>query len=328
MKRSIITKLQNASRSDTLSVPIGLRPPKSSPVINSASRALSEFAADTPILLDPQKLHPSPYRDRLSNDDEAIDTLGQLRTSIEQEGQKIPILVRPHPDKSGEFQIAYGHRRWHAIKDLLNSSQSPQSIYIRANVRDLSDADLIREQSLENGVRENLSWIEKALWAVQLKQASIKQKDMAPILGSSEADVSRYFKVTSTIPERILFSIGRAKGAGRPKWMKLLEQFEKSAAAKHRLENFIASDEFRELASSERLDAAIKIASESRARKSDKSISQPANISIDGVKICTAQTIRTGMVFKIPSKEIEFASWLENNMECLYRQFKKDKEER
>jgi ParB family chromosome partitioning protein len=323
MKKSILTKLQNSSRESSAVAPIPRRPAKSSPVIGSAGKALSELAADTVIQLDPKKLHPSPYRDRLSDDDEALEALAELRNSIEQEGQKLPVLARPHPEKPGEYQLAYGHRRWNAIKELVRSSPTPEKVFIRAHVRELSDAELIREQSLENGVRENLSWIEKALWAVQLKQAGIKQRDMAPVLGTSEADVSRYFKITDSLPGQIVIAIGRAKDAGRPKWMKLLELFEKSASSKQRIVDYLDSEEFKNLASSDRLDAVIKIASSSRARKSTKSAPDPTEYSFNGSRICIAETTRSGKVLKIPSKETEFADWLEGSIEELYRQFEK-----
>lgn len=321
MKKSILTKLQNASRTGSADVPIPRRPSKSSPVVGSATKALSELAADTVIQLDPKKLHPSPYRDRMDEDEEALQSLADLRSTIEDEGQKIPVLARPHPEIPGEFQLAYGHRRWRAILDLVKSSPTPEKVFIRAHVRDLSDAELIREQSLENGVRENLSWIEKALWAVQLKQAGIKQRDMAPVLGTSEADVSRYFKITDSLPPHIVMKIGRAKDAGRPKWMRLLDLYDKSTASKQRIEDFVGSEEFGSLAPANRLDAVIKIASSSRAGKGAKSSVDLNEYSVNGSKICSAETSRAGKVLKIPAKESEFANWLENQIEDLYHQF-------
>ncbi|WP_420337007.1 plasmid partitioning protein RepB [Roseibium sp.] len=321
MKKSILTKLQNASRSDSTDTPIPRRPSKSSPVVGSATKALSELAADTVIQLDPNKLHPSPYRDRMIEDEEAVQSLADLRNTIELEGQKIPVLARPHPDIPGEFQLAYGHRRWKAILELVERSPTPEKVFIRAHVRDLSDDELIREQSLENGVRENLSWIEKALWAVQLKQAGIKQRDMAPVLGTSEADVSRYFKITDSLPSDVVFKIGRAKDAGRPKWMKLLDLYEKSAASRKRITDFLGTVEFSSLSASDRLDAVISVASSSRAGKGTKQPNVSKDYTVKGAKICSVEATRAGKTLKIPAKETEFADWLETQIEDLYLQF-------
>ncbi|WP_298966899.1 plasmid partitioning protein RepB [uncultured Roseibium sp.] len=324
MKKSILTKLQKASRSGLVDTPIPRRPLKSSPVVSSATKALSELAADTVIQLDPKKLHPSPYRDRMVEDQEAVQSLAELRNTIELEGQKIPVLARPHPDVPGEFQLAYGHRRWKAILQLVEGSPTPEKVFIRAHVRDLSDDELIREQSLENGVRENLSWIEKAHWAVQLKQAGIKQRDMAPVLGASEADVSRYFKITDSLPSDVVFKIGRAKDAGRPKWMKLLDLYEKSTASKKRITEFLDTGEFSSLSASDRLDAVISVASSSRTGKGGKPSSVLKDYSVKGLKICSVETTRAGKNLKIPAKETEFADWLVAQIGDLYLQFELD----
>src|SRR5271169_3127779 len=58
--------------------------------------------------LDPAQVEPSFISDRLAPTDDS--QYRQLVESIRRDGQKIPILVRPHPDKSGIYQIAYGHR--------------------------------------------------------------------------------------------------------------------------------------------------------------------------------------------------------------------------
>ncbi|MEH0069289.1 ParB/RepB/Spo0J family partition protein [Pannonibacter sp. Pt2-lr] len=138
----------------------------------------------------PGQDRPFPFRDRFAADEEAAEALEELKLSISSEGQKIPVLVRPHPAAEGRYQLAYGHRRLAAVLALMQESGRPEAVKIRAYVRPLSDMDLIREQSLENGVRENLTWIEQALWAQQLKEAGFKQRDMQPVLGVTESTVS------------------------------------------------------------------------------------------------------------------------------------------
>jgi uncharacterized coiled-coil protein SlyX len=41
-----------------------------------------------------------------------------LVSQIREHGQQVPILVRPHPERGGRFQVAYGHRRLAAIKKI------------------------------------------------------------------------------------------------------------------------------------------------------------------------------------------------------------------
>jgi ParB family transcriptional regulator, chromosome partitioning protein len=59
--------------------------------------------------VDPDFIEPSFVTDRFAQaDDQAFRDLVK---SIETHGQQVPILVRPHPEKSDRYQIAYGHRR-------------------------------------------------------------------------------------------------------------------------------------------------------------------------------------------------------------------------
>ena len=200
------------------------------PVVNAMGRALNQLKEDSVVSLDPGKIDPSPFQDRLEGDGEAAAALEELKHSIEAEGQKIPVLVRPHPDAPGRYQLAYGHRRLLAMTAIMAESSRPEAVKIRAHVRPLTDQELIREQSVENGVRENLTFIEQALWARQLKSAGLKQRDMQPILGLSESGISRLLSVAGAIPADIVGAIGRAKNAGRPAWMTFARLLEDSKA--------------------------------------------------------------------------------------------------
>ncbi len=232
----------------------------SSPVISNVGRALSQLTEDSIISLDPDRIERSPYRDRFDNDEEAARDLDVLKASIASEGQKIPVLVRPHPTKPDHYQLAYGYRRWAAIKAIMTESDRPESVKIRAYVRELSDRQLIEEQSLENGVRENLTWIEQAMWAVQLKSAGLSHRAMCPILGASEAAISHLFRVTEAVPEDIILAIGRAKGIGRPKWTAFAELLKDPSNAA-RIRKIIDTAEFRGADSSGRIAQAIRAAS-------------------------------------------------------------------
>jgi len=62
--------------------------------------------------LDPGFVERSFISDRLSDsDDPDFDALMQ---SVKANGQLVPILIRPHPEKEAKFQVAYGHRRLRA----------------------------------------------------------------------------------------------------------------------------------------------------------------------------------------------------------------------
>ena len=204
MKKSILQRMvaaESRTESTVVSEPSdkpSLARRHSSPVISNVGRALTQLTEDSVISLDPDRIDRSPYRDRFGNDEDAAKELEALKVSIASEGQKIPVLVRPHPTKPDHYQLAYGYRRWAAIKAIMAEADRPETIKIRAYVRELSDRQLIEEQSIENGVRENLTWIEQAMWAVQLKSAGLSHRAMCPILGASEAAISHLFRVAET----------------------------------------------------------------------------------------------------------------------------------
>ncbi|WP_428674987.1 ParB/RepB/Spo0J family partition protein, partial [Roseibium sp.] len=214
MKKSIVKMMSAATAAaaaEKKADPAAAAPHQkvTTPVVNSMGRALSHMREDSIISLDPSKIDPSPYSDRFETDEEAREALDELKLSIHDEGQKIPVLVRPHPAAKDRYQLAYGHRRLLAIQALMAEASKPETIKIKAHVRKLSDAELIKEQSLENGVRENLTFAEMALWAVQLREAGLKQREMQPVLGQVQTVISNMLKVADSIPSDIIRAIGR-----------------------------------------------------------------------------------------------------------------------
>src|SRR5690606_15612148 len=65
--------------------------------------------------LDPDTIDNSFVSDRLELDRAALD---QLVEQIREHGQQVPILVRPNPQSKGRYQVAYGHRRLAAVRQL------------------------------------------------------------------------------------------------------------------------------------------------------------------------------------------------------------------
>ncbi|WP_187306638.1 plasmid partitioning protein RepB [Roseibium aggregatum] len=267
--------------------------------------------------LDPTMVDSSPYRDRFENDQEASDALDELKISIKGEGQRIPVLVRPHPTEPGRFQLAYGHRRTAAIQSLHEEAEDPDQVRLKAYIRDLSDAELIKEQSLENAVRENLSWIELAVWAQQLRSTGLKYADMEPILGIAKTGISRLLNISEKIPNDIARAIGRAKGVGRPKWQSLADALSEASAEK-RVRAILERTDFVNADGSERIAKAIT-AAKGKAKKPEKP--QTFNLkSGDKVFAKVKQTSKETLV-SIPKDESGFGEWLTENMSELREQY-------
>jgi ParB family transcriptional regulator, chromosome partitioning protein len=205
--------------------------------------------------LDPEGIEPSFIADRLAPTSDA--QFRQLIESIRKDGQKIPILVRPHPEAAGMYQIAYGHRRWHAAREL--------GTKIRAIVQTLNDAELVVAQGKENSDRRNLSFIERALFAANLRTRGFDRSTINAALAVQTAETSRLLAVADAIPWTIVSAIGPAPKAGRTRWMELAEYLVADDTARI-AEQTLEQATFKRLGSDARFEvliAALRVAASS-----------------------------------------------------------------
>lgn len=173
-------------------------------------------ASDVVVSLDPSQIEGSTIADRIPIE---IDPgFEQLVASIAENGQQVPVLVRPHPNAAGRFQIAYGRRRLRAAERLGRQ--------VKAIVKTLSDAELVVAQGRENLDRQDLSFIEKALFAKRLDDAGHDRQTIIAALSTDKADLSRYIAVARRIPESLIRRIGPAPKSGRARWLGLAEKLE------------------------------------------------------------------------------------------------------
>jgi ParB family chromosome partitioning protein len=325
MKKSILQRMaeEAVNRSESIETSAIENPTParrhSSPVIANVGKSLTHLGEDSILSLDPSKIDRSPYQDRFNDDQDAEAELEALKASIASEGQKIPVLVRPHPAKPDHYQLAYGHRRLAAIKSLMADAERPETVKIKAHVRSLTDRQLIEEQAVENGVRENLTWIEQAMWAVQLKEAGLSHRAICPVLALSEAAVSHLFRVTSVIPTDIIFAIGRAKSVGRPKWTTLAELLKddgKIAAVRKLLE----TTEFQSKDGAGRIGMAIDRANGIIATE-PSAAPEAVNFTLGERLFGRMKNSSSGTTITIPKKENAFARWLAERMPELVREY-------
>jgi ParB family chromosome partitioning protein len=170
-------------------------------------------AGALPVELDPALLDPSPFADRFADQDvAAIET---LKSSMKDHGQEIPVLVRAHPSLPGRYQIAYGHRRVRAASEL--------GIPVKAFVRELDDDRLVVAQGVENSAREDLSFIERASFALKLETSGFQRTLVQAALSVDRAEASKLVAVAQAIPQWIVDAIGRAPKIGRGRWQELAE---------------------------------------------------------------------------------------------------------
>lgn len=183
--------------------------------VGAVSRAVADLKSRSVLDLDPHLIDAGGVKDRLESDaaeDEA------LRRSIEAHGQQVPVLVRPHPTEPGRYQIVYGRRRVLALRDLGRP--------VKALLRDLDDRELVMAQGQENSARRDLSWIEKANFALQMQEAGYERAAICDALTVDKTVVSRMLSVIERIPIEVVQHIGAAPSVGRERWIAFADTLE------------------------------------------------------------------------------------------------------
>ncbi|SCB58997.1 chromosome partitioning protein, ParB family [Rhizobium aethiopicum] len=211
------------------------------------SRAMQEalLSGERIVELDPDLIDSSFVRDRLA--DQPLNLEDELVQSIAENGQEVPVLVRRHPEDAERYQIAYGHRRLQAVK-LLGRK-------VQAIVRQLDDTDVVIAQGIENSARRNLSYIERAVFALNLEFKGFERPVIMKALSTDKTELSKLLSVAKAIPADIVRSVGAAPGIGRRKWMALAQDWNGTTAA--RLAKLIASEGFRSEESDRRFELLV-----------------------------------------------------------------------
>ena len=165
--------------------------------------------------LDPGLVDGSFVVDRL---DIKSDDQSNLVAQIREHGQQVPILVRPKPQSEGRYQVAYGHRRLAAAKEIGRT--------VRAVVRELTDEQLVISQGQENNSRTDLSFIERSFFASRLEDRGFSREITMASLGVDKAALSRMIALIRRLPPEIIEAIGSSPSFGRKRWAELADMLE------------------------------------------------------------------------------------------------------
>lgn len=146
-----------------------------------------------------ESLEPGPFQPRKSMEPEA---LAELVDSIRHQGLLQPILVRPCPGRSGQYQIIAGERRWRA-------SQKAGLHEVPVLLRDLSDSDAMAASLVENLQRQDLNPIEEAEgYRRLLDEFGLTQEQMAQAVGKSRSAVANALRLLQ-LPESVRHDLQR-----------------------------------------------------------------------------------------------------------------------
>lgn len=257
--------------------------------------------------LDPALIDSSIVIDRLGVEKEQQAALVE---QIREHGQQVPILVRPHPEQAGRYQVAYGHRRLAAIRQL--------GLPVKAMVRALSDEQLVVSQGQENNSRADLSYIERCYFAARLEAKGFSRDVIVASLGVDKAALSRMISLINALPSEIIEAIGSAPAFGRLRWAELAELL-KERGKLARAHKLAAEEQFLAQNSDERFQSIYDALKAAKEKPQVSTWATPNGSRL--VRITDAEE-RVTFAF---DKRIEpgFASFVQERLGALYDEFRK-----
>lgn len=276
--------------------------------IGAVTRSIEQLKAHAVLDLATDVVDASLIADRLAD---TGDDHNLLVASIREHGQQVPILVRPHPDLEGRYQIAYGRRRLRALKELGQT--------VRAIVKPLSNEQLVVAQGQENSARTDLTFIEKALFAARLEEAGFDRETIMAALSVDKSGLSRLISSAVKIPNDIIESIGPAPKAGRDRWIELSARLG-GAAAIEKARKAVAAAQFSALSSDERFSKIF----DGVAPKKAKAVRPTIWTSDDGLRVASIRDDAKALTVTIDKKvAAEFGAYLVETIPEIYAAFKR-----
>jgi len=188
------------------------RPRYSGGAIGAVSQSIAGLKSRSVLEIEPDQIEAGGLRDRLDFDEADHQA---LMVSIRDHGQQVPVLLRPHPGRKERYQVVYGRRRVLALRDLGQP--------VKALVRDLDDREVILAQGQENAARRDLSFIEKANFARQMRDLGYDRATICAALHIDKTLISRMFSVIDRLSPELVELIGAAPSVGRDRWLTLAE---------------------------------------------------------------------------------------------------------
>lgn len=289
--------------------------------IGAVSQSIEALKARALLDIDPFAIDAGGLRDRLEADDTED---AALLASIRDYGQQVPVLVRPHPDTADRYQIVYGRRRVLALRDLGQP--------VKALVRDLDDSALVMAQGQENNARRGLSFIEKANFAAQMRDAGYDRRAMCAALAIDKTVVSRMLQIVDRIGTDLVTTIGAAPSVGRDRWGALANLLETGDVDAATMIDMIAVKQHAGSDSNDRFEIALRTGDDAphtpkapdhtsanvapKPRASRRTVTAPET----GVPIARALMGADKVVLTLPRDTGNgFEDWLVNNLSDIHR---------
>ncbi len=138
-----------------------------------------------------EQLHRNAGQPRV---DFAPEALERLAGSIRDKGVLQPILVRPSPERPGDYQIVAGERRWRA-------AQAAGLTSVPVVLREFDDLEALEIAIVENVQREDLNPVEEAAgYKALMERFGRTQAEVAQSVGKSRPHVANALRLLDLPP--------------------------------------------------------------------------------------------------------------------------------
>ena len=278
------------------------------PAISAMRRSLEATFAASVQDIDPDHIDQDGIADRMGRSDEDI---ADLVESIRSFGQRVPVLVRPNPARSGRYIAVYGRRRIRAVR-AIGGGRTVKALILSDT---LDDQALVRIQGQENSVRRDLTFIERAMFAKNLGASGYDNKLIREALNIDKAGLSQMRAVTDgALPVGVIEQIGAAPGIGRDRWIVLAKMFA-ALEPPFSTERLNLGDD---LTSDQRFFAVVKTVSAAPAPW----ITDIVEVRVGAALIGTIRRGRSGVTINIAAKDQpDLHQWINENPEEALKAF-------
>ncbi len=277
--------------------------------IGAVSQSIAELKARSIEDIDPGLIEAGGLHDRLERNE--VDHKA-LVASIRDYGQQVPVLVRPHPEGDGRYEVVYGRRRVAALREL--------GLPVKAMIRDLDDRQAVLAQGQENSARRDLSFIEKVNFARQMRDAGYDRRVVCDALDIDKTLVSRMLSVADRVPLEVVEAIGAAPSIGRDRWIALADLIENSGWGVPE-----TAELARGATSDERFAVLVRALSLPLKQAKGASSALPAPhflVTETGRKLGEAKLTETKTTLTFAAKDAAgFETWLVDNIDRIHREW-------
>nr|WP_313014204.1 plasmid partitioning protein RepB [Brucella intermedia] len=262
---------------------------------------------DRIIDIDVNDIAPSPIQDRFDGTYEE-SAIAEIVESMRERGQIVPGLVRPLDDGTHRYQIVFGRRRWNAAKQL--------GLPFRAVIKELTDEQAIVYQGEENTNREDLTFLEKCLFAHEQEAAGFRRDVICASLSTTKSHLSEMLRITTIVPRSALHLIGRAPDTGRRRWLEFCELWNARSEAHNLIQTALAS------APTDRFQAAYAALKQPEVKIAKPDLNIRREIRANGELLATVAQSKAGSRLNFQKSVPQgFVDYLAERMPELHAQY-------